>query len=92
MHRAEDLSFFPEEDDNQELREGYSNENLNANEYLYRRVDMENVMSAHRSALERAPDLRFGIYRKRDDSVPEERLLSAYEQTRPESCENGLGR
>jgi nucleoside-diphosphate-sugar epimerase len=49
--------FFPEVDDNQEVREAFSEENLKANEYLYRRVDIEDVVSAHLLAAERAPDL-----------------------------------
>jgi UDP-glucose 4-epimerase len=54
--------FFPEEDDNKELREAFSDENLKANEYLYRRVDIEDVVSAHMLAAERAPDLGFRKY------------------------------
>src|SRR6516165_4412528 len=54
--------FFPEEDDNKELREAFSDENLKANEYLYRRVDIEDVVSAHLLAPERAPDLGFRKY------------------------------
>jgi UDP-glucose 4-epimerase len=37
--------FFPEEDDNKGVREAYSDDNVKANEYLYRRVDMEEVVS-----------------------------------------------
>jgi nucleoside-diphosphate-sugar epimerase len=54
--------FFPEEDDNNEVRETFSDENLKANEYLYRRVDIEDVVSAHLLAAERAPDLGFRKY------------------------------
>src|SRR5206468_1448945 len=36
--------------------------NLKVNELLYRRVDLEDVVSAHRLALERAPELGFGRY------------------------------
>jgi UDP-glucose 4-epimerase len=49
--------FFPEEDDNPEIREAFSDENVKANEYLYRRVDIEDVVSAHLLAAERAPEL-----------------------------------
>jgi UDP-glucose 4-epimerase len=54
--------FFPEEDDNKELREEFSDENLKANEYLYRRIDIEDVVSAHLLAAERAPELGFRKY------------------------------
>ncbi|MBB5339323.1 NAD-dependent epimerase/dehydratase family protein [Tunturiibacter gelidoferens] len=54
--------FFPEEDDNQEVREAFSDLNSKANEYLYRRVDIEDVVSAHLLAAERAPDLGFRRY------------------------------
>jgi nucleoside-diphosphate-sugar epimerase len=54
--------FFPEEDDNKAMREAFSDENLKANEYLYRRVDIEDVVSAHLLAAERAPDLGFRKY------------------------------
>ncbi len=33
--------FFPEEDDRAETREAYDQDNVRANEYLYRRVDLE---------------------------------------------------
>jgi UDP-glucose 4-epimerase len=54
--------FFPEEDDNKEIREAFSDQNLKANEFLYRRVDIEDVVSAHMLAAERAPDLGFRKY------------------------------
>ncbi len=54
--------FFPEEDDRDEVRAAYSDDNLKANEYLYRRVDLEDVVSAHLLALERAPAIGFGKY------------------------------
>lgn len=49
--------FFPEEDDNQAVRDAFADENVKANEYLYRRVDIEDVVSAHLLAAERAADL-----------------------------------
>jgi len=49
--------FFPEEDDNQAVREAFADENVKANEYLYRRVDIEDVVTAHLRAAERAPEL-----------------------------------
>jgi UDP-glucose 4-epimerase len=54
--------FFPEEDDREEIRQAYTDGNLKANEYLYRRVDIEDVVSAHLLALERAAALGFGRY------------------------------
>lgn len=54
--------FFPEEDDNKKVRETFSDENLKANEYLYRRVDIEDVVSAHLLAVERASYLGFRKY------------------------------
>src|SRR5262249_33236950 len=33
--------FFPEEDDDSAVREAYADENIKANEFLYRRVDVE---------------------------------------------------
>jgi UDP-glucose 4-epimerase len=54
--------FFPEADDRDELRAAYDDANLKVNELLYRRVDLEDVVSAHRLALERAPEVGFGRY------------------------------
>ena len=39
--------FFPEEDDHRAVREAYADANIKANEFLYRRVDIEDVVSAH---------------------------------------------
>jgi UDP-glucose 4-epimerase len=54
--------FFPEEDDCEATRWAYEDDNVKANEYLYRRVDLEDVVSAHLLALERAPSIGFGRY------------------------------
>ncbi|HKX31619.1 MAG TPA: NAD(P)-dependent oxidoreductase [Blastocatellia bacterium] len=54
--------FFPEEDDSREARESYQDGNLKANEFLYRRVDLEDVVTAHLLALDRAPAIGFGRY------------------------------
>jgi UDP-glucose 4-epimerase len=54
--------FFPEADDRDELRAAYDDLNLKVNELLYRRVDLEDVVGAHRLALERAPVVGFGRY------------------------------
>ena len=54
--------FFPEEDDRKETRECYDDGNVKANEFLYRRVDLEDVVSAHLLALERASSIGFSRY------------------------------
>lgn len=54
--------FFPEEDDQKKVREAYSDANAKANEFLYRRVDTEDVVSAHLLAMEKAPSIGFGKY------------------------------
>jgi nucleoside-diphosphate-sugar epimerase len=54
--------FFPEEDDNKVVRVAYADDNLKANEFLFRRVDIEDVVSAHLLAAERAPAIGFRRY------------------------------
>lgn len=54
--------FFPEEDDVPEIRHAYQDDNLKANEYLYRRVDIEDAAGAHLLAIEKAPAIGFGRY------------------------------
>jgi UDP-glucose 4-epimerase len=54
--------FFPEADDRDDVRSAYDDANLKVNELLYRRVDLQDVVSAHRCALERAPEVGFGRY------------------------------
>jgi UDP-glucose 4-epimerase len=54
--------FFPEPDDRREIRESYEDANVKANEFLYRRADIEDVADAHLVALERAADIGFGRY------------------------------
>jgi UDP-glucose 4-epimerase len=54
--------FFPEEDDQDATRLAYADANAKANEFLYRRVDIEDVVSAHLAALDRARSLGFGRY------------------------------
>jgi UDP-glucose 4-epimerase len=70
IHRAEGLPclvlrtsrFFPEADDRAEIRRAYADDNVKMNELLYRRVDLEDVVSAHVLALERAAALGFARY------------------------------
>jgi UDP-glucose 4-epimerase len=54
--------FFPEEDDHKETRQTYEDANVKANEFLYRRVDIEDVVSAHLLAVEKAGAIGFGRY------------------------------
>lgn len=54
--------FFPEGDDRDDVRASYPDANLKVNELLYRRADIEDVVTAHRLAMERAPQLGFARY------------------------------
>jgi UDP-glucose 4-epimerase len=54
--------FFPEPDDRDGVRAAYDDLNIKVNELLYRRVDIEDVVSAHLLAVERAPAIGFGRY------------------------------
>jgi UDP-glucose 4-epimerase len=54
--------FFPEEDDNKVTRETYADDNAKANEFLFRRVDLEDAVSAHLLAGQRASAVGFRRY------------------------------
>ncbi|NZA28260.1 NAD(P)-dependent oxidoreductase [Luteimonas sp. SJ-92] len=54
--------FFPEADDDAGKRGAYADGNLKANEFLYRRADVQDLVDAHLLAVERAPDIGFGRY------------------------------
>jgi UDP-glucose 4-epimerase len=54
--------FFPEEDDNHTVREAYTDANIKTNEFLYRRVDIEDVVSAHLLAAQHATAAGFVKY------------------------------
>ena len=54
--------FFPEDDDDHHARSAYDGDNLKASEFLYRRVDIEDVVDAHLLALREAPRIGFGRY------------------------------
>jgi UDP-glucose 4-epimerase len=54
--------FFPDEDDDVAVRRAYADDNVKVNEYLYRRVDIEDVATAHVRALERAAAIGFARY------------------------------
>ncbi len=70
MHRLHGLPaivlrtsrFFPEEDDQREVRDGYDGENAKLNEMLNRRVDIEDAVGAHVCAIERAAGIGFGRF------------------------------
>jgi UDP-glucose 4-epimerase len=83
FHRNEALAaivlrtsrFFPEADDDPEARMAYADDNAKANEYLFRRVAIEDVVEAHLLAAERAPGIGFGKY-----------IISATTPFLPEDC------
>ena len=83
FHRNEGLKsivlrtsrFFPEADDDPEARAAYADDNCKANEYLFRRVAIEDVVDAHLAAAERAPAIGFGKY-----------VISATTPFLPEDC------
>ena len=54
--------FFPDEDDDAAVRQAYADDNVKANEYAYRRVDLEDVVTAHLLAMDRARALGFRRY------------------------------
>ncbi|MBA15696.1 MAG: NAD-dependent epimerase/dehydratase [Sphingomonas sp.] len=51
--------FFPEEDD---THRALSGENMKANEFLHRRLTVEDAARAHIVALEKAPEIGFGTF------------------------------
>jgi UDP-glucose 4-epimerase len=54
--------FFPEQDDSEAARQAYADDNMKANEFLHRRVDIADVVSAHLLAAERARARGFRRY------------------------------
>ncbi|GJL93432.1 NAD-dependent epimerase/dehydratase family protein [Hyphococcus sp.] len=54
--------FFPEDDDNAQIRSGFDDLNVKVNELLYRRGDIADMVSAHLAAIDRARDIGFGRY------------------------------
>jgi UDP-glucose 4-epimerase len=54
--------FFLELDDRKETRQSYDDANVKINEFLYRRADIEDVVSAHLLALAKAHAIGFGRY------------------------------
>jgi UDP-glucose 4-epimerase len=54
--------FFPEADDDAAIRGKYTIANAMANEMLYRRADIEDIVDAHLLSIERAHAIGFGRY------------------------------
>jgi UDP-glucose 4-epimerase len=54
--------FFPEDDDDENVRNGFSSENAKVNELLYRRVDLADAVTACQRAAEQAAQIGFGRY------------------------------
>jgi len=54
--------FFPEEDDDADRRARFVDGNIKANEFLNRRADIEDIVSAHFAAIHRAGEIGFGRY------------------------------
>jgi UDP-glucose 4-epimerase len=54
--------FFPEADDAPDAHGGRSDENVKADEYAYRRVALEDVVTAHLLAAQRATEIGFARY------------------------------
>ncbi|MEM8908786.1 MAG: NAD(P)-dependent oxidoreductase, partial [Bacteroidota bacterium] len=54
--------FFAEMDDRKAMRLAYGDSNLKANEYLHRRVDIEDIVDAHLLAMEKATAIGFQRY------------------------------
>jgi len=83
FHRNEGLKsvvlrtsrFFPEGDDDPAARALCADDNSKANEYLFRRVAIEDVVEAHLIAAERAPEIGFGKY-----------IISATTPFKPADC------
>jgi UDP-glucose 4-epimerase len=54
--------FFPEDDDDADARAAFHGDNLKVSEYLYRRVDIEDVVDVHLLACAKAPEIGFARY------------------------------
>jgi UDP-glucose 4-epimerase len=54
--------FFPEPDDNRDVRAAFADTHAKANEFLHRRVDIEDVVGAHLLAERQAPSIGFAKY------------------------------
>ena len=54
--------FFPEEDDRKAMREGYADQNAKVNEFLNRRVEIQDAVDALLLAIEKGPKIGFARY------------------------------
>jgi UDP-glucose 4-epimerase len=87
--------FFPEDDDDASIRSRYSLRNAQANELLYRRVDLADAVEAHLLAIDKAPDIRFARYiisastpfRKADLAILRSDAAAVVRRLFPESAE-----
>jgi nucleoside-diphosphate-sugar epimerase len=84
--------FFPEVDDSADVRASFADANIKANEFLHRRVDIEDVVSAHMRALENgaATWLR-QAHRQRHDALQVLRLAGAADESLGGPHEAGTG-
>ncbi len=84
--------FFPEDDDDAATRAAYTGDNAKTNEFLFRRVDIEDAVTAHLRAAERATALGFGCYivsattpfRRRDTTTLRTRVADILRDRVPE--------
>lgn len=76
--------FFPEEDDKSSIRDHFSNANAKANEFLNRRVELEDVVYAHLCAAEKAGEIGFGTYNISATSPFTRQELTALHRHAPE--------
>ena len=51
--------FFPEDDDNRDVRDAFDQDNVKVNELTHRRLDIEDAVSAHLCAIEKAEAIGF---------------------------------
>jgi UDP-glucose 4-epimerase len=51
--------FFPEADDDKGQRQSFIDDNLKVNELLFRRVDVEDIVTAHKLAMVKAREISF---------------------------------
>jgi UDP-glucose 4-epimerase len=86
--------FFPEDDDDADARAAFHGDNLKVTEYLYRRVDIEDVVDAHLLACTKACEIGFGRYIvsattpfTRDDLAELRRDAAAVVRRRVPACE-----
>ena len=72
--------FFPEPDDHKATRSAFADANVKANEFLFRRVDLEDVVLAHECAIRVAPASGFARFIISATSPFRKRQLKAIRQ------------